>query len=82
MTSTSWHDASGPRRTTSQRRTRPRSISHSDHWADAHTIGELSRAITFGNAPCILIHVLDAQGNRIRKVRVEKITTAPVSNGK
>ncbi len=29
----------------------------------------------------IVIHVLNVQGNRIRKVRVEKVEGAPVSNG-
>jgi CBS domain containing-hemolysin-like protein len=29
----------------------------------------------------ILIHVLDVQGNRIKKVRVEKVAGTPVSNG-
>jgi CBS domain containing-hemolysin-like protein len=30
----------------------------------------------------VLIHVLDVQGNRIRKVRVAKVASQPVSNGK
>jgi CBS domain containing-hemolysin-like protein len=30
----------------------------------------------------ILIHVLDVQGNRIKKVRVEKVAAEPIANGK
>jgi len=30
----------------------------------------------------IVIHVLDVQGNRIRKVRVERVASEPVANGK
>ena len=30
----------------------------------------------------IVIHVLDVEGNRIRRVRVEKVASEPVSNGK